>query len=168
MRSRKIITFVPGLLPGALHEGPGRLPHSPFSWLCTCLFLLTSSKSLSHTWGRSSILRWLQYSRASVMFASEIVRGGRCSLPYNLHEFSISGKPFLSPEYFMTSLRSNGGHTKVPPIPHATSPSLPSCSFSMALPVSAIVRMTLCFWAIVIVSSESLLLCSSKQVLRDT
>ena len=66
---------------------------------------------------------------------ADVTTGGTCLIISTRSE--IPGNPLTSPKWCLTSSTLSGGNTKVPPIPVATFPTLPSLSKTNSVPVRA-------------------------------
>ena len=93
------------------------------------MFFLTSSASVFHICGRCfCIVLWFPYSSAFLKSACDCLVSRGHSVLYYSEDLDYLRKMFTSPKYRLTSLMFNGGDTRVPPIPLATSLILPPFS----------------------------------------
>ena len=72
----------------------------------------------------------------------DVTTGTPCLIISNRSE--IPRNPLTSPKWCLTSSTLSGGNTKVPPIPVAISPTLPSLSKTNSVPVRAILSTMFC------------------------
>ena len=92
----------------------------------------------------SCTLLWFPYCNAfrGSVGVADVTTGTPCLIRSTRTE--IPGNPLTSPKWCLTSSILSGGNTKMPPIPVATSPILPSFSKTNSVPVRAILRTIFC------------------------
>ena len=103
------------------------------------LFRRTSSRNVSHTVGLCSCtLLWFPYCNAcrGSVGVDDVTTDTPCLVISTRSK--IPGNPLTSLKWCLMPSTLSGGNTKVPPIPVATFPTVPSLSTTNSVPVRAI------------------------------